>query len=318
MKQRVVTGFIFGLLFIPGIILGGIYFFCISLIITYVSTFELMNMFYKKNESLKTLRFIVPVFSALFCTSFAYSTTKDVLAIDLLNSSASGAFLLGSNSLSTILGNYAITALIGLLFIIVLGAIAIFCKNPGRTAIHNIFSFVYGGVLLSSALGLENVYSIDEENCLFQGATFAYLYTVVCFSDMFAYFSGYLFGKHKLCPTISPKKTVEGAIGGTLMAACGGTLVAILFSVMPWDASFSGGEKALIIGITFVLSILISIISQLGDLFASVLKREYEIKDYGNILPGHGGILDRFDSTALAGSFFFVVLGLIKLFVVLF
>ncbi|MBQ3924843.1 MAG: phosphatidate cytidylyltransferase [Firmicutes bacterium] len=103
-------------------------------------------------------------------------------------------------------------------------------------------------------------------------------------TDIFAYFTGYALGKHKLCPKISPKKTIEGSIGGIL----GSMLLCGLFG---W---FVAG------GVYFVHTLAIGalggVISQAGDLTASVFKRKMGIKDYGNLIPGHGGVLDRFDS----------------------
>lgn len=109
-------------------------------------------------------------------------------------------------------------------------------------------------------------------------------------SDVFAYLSGRFFGRHKLIPDISPKKTVEGAIGGALFCA----LAAVLYGhlVLLYDPAVSRvGYGAL-----FVAGLIISVVSQVGDLIASYIKRKYSVKDYGWILPGHGGILDRFDS----------------------
>ncbi len=110
-------------------------------------------------------------------------------------------------------------------------------------------------------------------------------------TDTFAYFAGKGFGKHKLCPSISPKKTVEGSVGGIL-----GCIVAILiYSYI--CGSYVG------CGINYVNAIIYaiasSVVSQFGDLAASCIKREHGAKDYGNLIPGHGGILDRFDSTLL-------------------
>lgn len=110
-----------------------------------------------------------------------------------------------------------------------------------------------------------------------------------CVTDTFAYFVGYSIGKHKLAPKVSPKKTIEGSIGGIL----GTVLVMSLYGVY-----LGSHVDAINIPIVHfvVLGLVTSIVSQLGDLFASSIKRYVGIKDYGKILPGHGGILDRFDS----------------------
>ncbi|TAH72822.1 MAG: phosphatidate cytidylyltransferase, partial [Anaerolineaceae bacterium] len=108
-------------------------------------------------------------------------------------------------------------------------------------------------------------------------------------SDTFAYAVGMLLGKHKIAPKLSPKKSLEGCIGGVIGAALLGYIYALIT-----------GYK--IIGITnprllfAVIGASASVISQFGDLAASAIKRNYDIKDYGRLIPGHGGILDRFDS----------------------
>jgi phosphatidate cytidylyltransferase len=109
----------------------------------------------------------------------------------------------------------------------------------------------------------------------------AFVLSVSWATDTFAYFSGYLFGKRKLCPNISPKKTVEGAIGGTLFGTLAGVLVCYIANGEIWFG---------------FLALPLSVISQFGDLAASVIKRRFGVKDYGKIFPGHGGVLDRFDS----------------------
>ena len=107
-------------------------------------------------------------------------------------------------------------------------------------------------------------------------------------TDTFAYFTGVFLGKHKLCPEISPKKTIEGSIGGTL----GCVLLLLLYGFL-LNNYFSQSISYLKLGI---LGILIAIISQVGDLTASIIKRKFGVKDYGKLFPGHGGILDRLDS----------------------
>ena len=107
-------------------------------------------------------------------------------------------------------------------------------------------------------------------------------------TDTFAYFSGYFFGKHKLCPEISPKKTVEGSIGGSLWSVG----IVLVYGLLV-DKQFGVEINYIKLG---VLGVLIAIVSQIGDLTASVIKRKYGVKDYGTIFPGHGGVLDRLDS----------------------
>lgn len=109
-------------------------------------------------------------------------------------------------------------------------------------------------------------------------------------SDAFALFAGMAFGKHKLAPRLSPKKTVEGAVGGFA-----GAIVSMMVYGLVWSLLFPE-SPALSYPVLAVYGALGSIVSQVGDLSFSCIKREYGIKDFGNILPGHGGILDRFDS----------------------
>lgn len=115
-------------------------------------------------------------------------------------------------------------------------------------------------------------------------AILIWLVFIIAFgTDIFAYFTGMLLGRHKLCPNISPKKTVEGAIGGLL----GSVILSGLFGYFFCRELF---VYCIIIGVIG------SVMSQLGDLSASIIKRKLKIKDYGHLIPGHGGILDRFDS----------------------
>ena len=104
-------------------------------------------------------------------------------------------------------------------------------------------------------------------------------------ADSGAYFAGSYFGKHKLCPNISPNKTVEGAIGGILAGTLSALLIGLIFK--------------LIYGELVLVAFVNSIISIFGDLTFSVIKRSCKIKDFGSIMPGHGGLLDRFDSVLL-------------------
>jgi phosphatidate cytidylyltransferase len=108
-------------------------------------------------------------------------------------------------------------------------------------------------------------------------------------TDIFAYFTGVFFGKHKLIPDVSPKKTIEGSVGGTLFCA-------VFFVVFGFVVQFIDESVDANFIFLFIAGIIIAIISQIGDLIMSVIKRHFGIKDYGKIFPGHGGMLDRFDS----------------------
>lgn len=116
------------------------------------------------------------------------------------------------------------------------------------------------------------------------GTKYIWLIFIIAFgTDTFAYFIGSLLGRHKLCPSISPNKSVEGAVGGIL----GSLILVIVYSI------FFKIEPILMMSI---MSVIASILSQMGDLVASRMKRLAKIKDFGKLIPGHGGIIDRFDS----------------------
>ena len=115
-------------------------------------------------------------------------------------------------------------------------------------------------------------------------------------TDTGAYFVGSYFGKHKLSPKISPNKTIEGSVGGSLI----GTLAASIFGYFVFGSLFS--YKIVI------LALALTIVGQIGDLLFSAIKRHYEIKDFGSVLPGHGGVLDRIDSILVNYMFLFAVL----------
>ncbi len=106
--------------------------------------------------------------------------------------------------------------------------------------------------------------------------------------DIFAYFVGTLIGKHKLVEKLSPKKTIEGSVGGIVFS-----LLSCLLYGFILQTARDMAPNYLVLA---VCGVLLSVVSQVGDLFASLIKREYGVKDYGTIFPGHGGVMDRFDS----------------------
>lgn len=120
-------------------------------------------------------------------------------------------------------------------------------------------------------------------------------------SDTFAYICGRLFGKHKLIPEVSPKKTVEGAIGGVIFAGISYIVYALIIKNF-FDSSVAPNYIVMMIA-----GMIVSVISQIGDLIASVIKRRFGIKDYGWVFPGHGGVLDRFDSVLLTAPVLYIL-----------
>ncbi len=121
---------------------------------------------------------------------------------------------------------------------------------------------------------------------------FLILFAMFCawISDVGAYFAGRFFGKHKLAPNISPKKTVEGAVGGVVLCVISTVILYAVFTNFVFETSNNSYLSIVL------LSAFLSIIGICGDLTASVIKRNYGIKDFGKLIPGHGGIMDRFDS----------------------
>lgn len=318
MKKRVISAIVFGLIFFPAVYFGGmntyesyfgfIYFLVFTLFCGYVGTFELMNMFYKKSQNLKIMRFIVPVFSCILISIIHITMSIHFESISLMINpdSISTMAMTSSGMIFVGFGVYALLFLgMYLLFNLIFLLFPIFKKEGSAIdAIACITSLLYGGILLGFAFSIEYLFVNHERGW----KLFAYVYSIVCFTDIFAYVIGSKFGRHKLCPHISPKKSVEGAVFGGLIGAVMGTLVYCLcFMIGHNYESYAIWKIILLVLGIFVLSVIISCISQLGDLVASKFKRTYDIKDFGNIMPGHGGVMDRFDSFILSGSFTFVL-----------
>ena len=182
---------------------------------------------------------------------------------------------------------WAFYALIILLIALMIAYVLQFPRYPTAKMMQVFFGVIYVGVMLSfvyltrmAEQGLKLVWLI-------------FIASWIC--DTCAYLSGMLLGKHKLTPELSPKKSVEGAIGGVI----GSALVGLLYGVI-----IDLGDAA---WISAVISGIGAVISQFGDLTASAIKRNHDIKDYGKLIPGHGGILDRFDSVIITAPIVFIL-----------
>ncbi|MCR4925089.1 MAG: phosphatidate cytidylyltransferase [Clostridiales bacterium] len=179
-----------------------------------------------------------------------------------------------------------------------------------KTRFEHIAISVFASIMVpcsfSVFLFLRDLYLIYPEKYSRLNGIYYIVFVFICswITDTFAYFVGRKFGKHKLTPRISPKKTVEGALGGIIITAVVNLIVLYAFNnylFISFKISY---------GFTLLLSVILSVVSMLGDLSASTIKRNYSIKDFGNLMPGHGGIMDRFDSCLFVLPSMYILLNL--------
>ncbi len=177
--------------------------------------------------------------------------------------------------------------------------VAMLLSNREISVIHIgmlIFGLIYIPYFLSHITYLRN---------LDYGKVYIWLVFIGAFlTDTCAYFIGCRFGKHKLCPNISPKKSVEGAVAGVI----GGGLSFVIFGIIInlfFTEAINGSFN---LWLLFLLGLITAVMSEIGDLVASCIKRQFGVKDFGNLLPGHGGILDRCDSIILVAPIIFLFL----------
>ena len=169
----------------------------------------------------------------------------------------------------------------GLLIILMFIYVFSYPKYEAKDVMAMFFGMFYVAMMLSY------VYQI---RMLPNGVYLAFLIFICSWGcDTCAYCVGVLIGKHKMAPVLSPKKSIEGAVGGVV----GTALLTVLYTYI-FRAQMGLGTRAIIV--LAIISAVAALISMVGDLTASAIKRNYDIKDYGTLIPGHGGIMDRFDS----------------------
>lgn len=274
LKERLLIG-ILGAVFACVILLseGFVIGIAVSVIVVW-SLSELYNAFgfFKKNIPLAVFGYLV---SFLVLLMFVYSDGVSAF-------------------------NYAACLLLLFVYVCVL-LIYMVLSHPKTTFSDvsvSVFSIVYVVFLLSHLILIRK----SDNGRLIIWVPFI----IAWLSDTMAYTFGLIFGKHKLIPAVSPKKTVEGAIGGVL----GGAVFMLIYGII---CSYAIGVDVNYINMIFA-GISGSVLSQFGDLAASCIKREHNIKDFGTILPGHGGILDRFDSVVVAAPFVYYFITVFPLF----
>ncbi len=181
-------------------------------------------------------------------------------------------------------------------------------------SVHTLFGLIYPTLLVLFFVAINNIqnmgYLFDVPmEYLVKISLFGLVLTfaIPIFTDTFAYLTGMTFKGPKLCPKISPNKTLSGAIGGVIWGLVGTLIVYFIFNAIPqYSEAFS--EVGFAYWHFIILGFVVSVICELGDLFESWLKRNANVKDSGDILPGHGGILDRMDSHIVCAPLVFIFL----------
>ncbi len=273
MKQRVITGLILAAIFLPLIFAPNLIFTIAMAVLAMIAIFEFFMMVQKK-EPFPVGYFVYPLVFTLLL----------FVVIRLMFHDASYA--------PWLLVILSIELFVGVLFLVFRR------KFSFETLAKMIFGTLYIALPFAALARIHNM----GLPVLF------YLLMLAMLTDIFAYFFGVTFGKHKLAPDISPKKTVEGALGGTFAAV----VIASVFAY--WQSIFDIDPVWLHLTLMVVIGIFISFVAQVGDLVASALKRNHEIKDFSRLFPGHGGVIDRFDSTMFAALFLSVVMMIMEFF----
>lgn len=262
MKERVISAVIAILIVVPFLLLGGIYFDILVAILGILGLKELLN--FKKNipNMMKCISYVLFVVLLIY----GYTFTGRVYLMNF---------------------TFVIICFMTLFLSL------IFYNNNKKYNVEDVFYLISSIIFLSSAF---NLFIVVRAKGLMLTL---YLLLITTMTDTFAYLVGSKFGKHKLIPSVSPNKSVEGSLAGLVV----GTFIASLF----YYFCISSSNILLMVLITLVLSI----VGQCGDLVFSQIKRNFGVKDFSNIMPGHGGLLDRLD------SIIFVLFGYIIISVVL-
>ena len=308
---RVITAIVLAIIAVPCIVLGGWYFFFFTVVVSILSSFEIVKASNIKGLLKILLYFITITFTVgiIYYPMFqANFQAKQEITASIFKDQDFLSKTFHDIKLSIML----ITLLLSIYFLI----------SFSVEAFNVAYVFYYSTMVFVLAIGMQSflflrygpAYYFAEANSSYAQTTiysdsfkygqsmFLIIYVIlgVIFNDMGAYFIGMLFGKHKMNERISPKKTWEGFIGGVVFSIIVSTTFALVCALLETEILpiFDVSHLYYVI----MISILIPLISDVGDFVFSAIKRTFGVKDFSNLLPGHGGVLDRIDSLIFAAA----------------
>ncbi len=303
MKQRLITGACYFAILLPLVFINHyiakILYAILTMFVCFYGTYELMraainhNKENNENTNINKLKFVIPVLSMIMGGLTCFATYQ--------------------------FSSLGLDGLVYYLYLFIYFIIALFIVMCSLVVIPNttikdfgscLLGLIYSGLIMGFAFSIRFIEpsGLNEFLNLNGTKSFLFVYTIVVLTDSFAMICGCKWGKHRLAPTISPKKSVEGAISGLVGGIVFGIVGLFVYQILDFEKNI-----LVVILITIVLALLISASGQFGDLIESKIKRSYNIKDMGKILPGHGGILDRFDSLLFAGLIYYMMVITIEL-----
>lgn len=257
MKKRVISAIVAFAIFIPLIILGGMWFRIAACVVSVLAMKEFLSLPSKN----KIPNYVNIIFYALVILLTYMDNNREIY--------------------------YFIALLLPMLMVI-------YCNDNKKYNADDAFKLI--GMLLLAGTFFHKLIVIRNDNIMI----FIYLFMITILTDTFAHLGGTLVGKHKLAPKISPNKTWEGSIIGGIF----GTLCSATFYYIGINSNVS-------VLLLLIVTLFLSCLGQLGDLFFSAIKRNHDIKDFSNIMPGHGGVLDRLDSIIFAVIGYILLSGII-------
>lgn len=272
MKTRVITGIVLAAFFVPPFIVGSWYLMAILLLLSVIATYELFKMYTVERPLPKVV------------------LVSELLMSALMYWSVSGYFFF----------NYALEwAFMGVAVVLIVGSLLMVFIDEfdGHVIGDMLMSVLYPSIAFGAIYGLREL-SVHN---------IGFLFVITISTDIFAYAVGIKYGKHRLAVKISPKKSIEGSIGGAAFAVLFTMLYLWAFDVTSIGAINLNWWNGIL------LILVISSLGQIGDLVASKMKRSVGVKDFSNLFPGHGGVMDRFDSVLFAGLIVMVISQVVSL-----